>query len=60
MEARLAKFVDKGVDPTDGALLVAAGYNTPAQIRDAADEDLEDVIGEAETVTLRVIFPERQ
>ena len=60
MEARLAKFVEKGADPTDAALLVAAGYDIPAKIKDAADEDLEDVIGESETVALRVIFPARQ
>lgn len=58
--AQIAKLVRTGLDAEDAAALVAAGYETPAQIKDAEDEDLEELIGESETAAVRVVFPARQ
>jgi len=60
MTAIADKLVRKGVDADDAALLEAAGYTTPALIRAAEDVDIEDVIGESETTTLRQVLPLRE
>lgn len=43
-DARVAKLVVLGVSAADAALLVAAGYDTPAKIRATEDADLLKVI----------------
>jgi len=60
MGARLDKLVVKGVDAEAGALLVAGDLDTPAKIRAATDEELEEVISSGQASTLRQVLPERE
>ena len=60
MGARLDKLVVKGVDAEAGALLVAADLDTPAKIRAATDEELEEVISSGQASTLRQVLPARE
>lgn len=41
----IQKFVTLGADSTVAAALVSAGYRTPAAVRDADAQDLEDDSG---------------
>ena len=43
-DPRVGKLVALGVGAEDATLLVAAGYDTPAKIKAAEDEDLLEVI----------------
>jgi len=43
-DPRVGKLVVLGVGVEDATLLVAAGYDTPAKIKAAEDEDLLEVI----------------
>lgn len=60
MDARTGKLVRLGVDPDVAALLIGEEYASPADIKDATDEELEEVIGSEALSAVRQLFAGRQ
>ena len=59
-DPRVSKLVLLGVTAASAADLVAAGYGTPAEIRNASEEDLLKVLTSGELSAVNVVLPSRE
>lgn len=59
-DARVSKLVSKGLSAAVATDLVDAGYDSPADIRGADDEDIETAVGSEYLAAVRAVFPAPQ
>ena len=59
-DPRVSKLVRLGVAAASAAELVDAGYDTPAKIRNASEEDLLKVLDSEDLAAVNVVLPSRE